>query len=1084
MKNLLIAGVACAALCFCQSGVVKSEGQPIPGATVKATQGDRILLTLTDETGAFHFDGLTPGMWIVEVDMFGFDHARKEAQIPNRIDFTLQLRDRSRFANRGQAAEANAETSMAEGLLNAASAEPPPTPQASAEASNESLLVNGSLSQGVQTTANDIRDFQIFGPGGMGGMGPGGMGPGGMGQGGMGPDGAGGPPGLAAGRGPGGGGGFGPGGFGGGGGGFGGGGGGFGGGRGGGGGGGGRGGRGMPRDRNGNAAFIGNRNPNNNRITGSLFYTLGNSALNGRPFAVNGIPEPKASYSQNRFGISAGGPLAIPKLFNWSKVFWFVNYTGNLQRNGIDTALSEPTAQQRVGDFSQTSSIIYDPLSGAPFPNNQIPAYRISSIAQGLSAYLPLPNQAVSGINQNYRLIAANPNNAQNLNVRLNTTITQKDTLALTFNLQKRDTDTFQTFGCCDTLHGQGLNTNFNWRHRFAARSFNNLTLLFNRNTNTTTPFFANGTNVAADLGILGTSPSPLNYGPPSLSFTNFSSLSDTNDSRTAVWSYGFNDTLQLRRGKHNWSFGGGITHFLNNSITDQNGRGSFSFSGLSTAGYANGLPISNTGYDYADFLLGLPETTSIRYGDSSLYFRSNGFNAFAMDDYRVATGLTLNLGLRYEYFTPWHEEYGHIANLEIGPNFSSVTPVCAVTVGTCNPLGYPPSLIKGDRNNFGPRLAVAWKPWPRGKLLIRAGYGWYYNPSQYNQFMQRLGAQPPFATVNSATTVLGNPLQQLTLASGLLNTSGKSVTNTYAVALDYHNSYAQTWNVLLQRDLPHRWVGELSYMGTKGTRLDVQEAPNQAPLGSSLTAYQRLPIADAGNFTFDDPVGDSIYHAMQVRITRRFQRGISTNFFYTFSKAIDDVALAQDFYDQAAERALSATDHRHAITANWVLASPVDATRGFLSHPEFLAKALKDWTLSGSLTAQTGAPLTATISGDRDGTASLAPLRANATGAPIDSGSGYFNLAAFSVPLAGTYGSAGRDTITGPGNFVMNFSLARSINLHSERRRLEIRFDSTNTFNHVNPSGLVTIVNSAQYGLITSAGQMRQLTATVRLRF
>jgi hypothetical protein len=131
--------------------------------------------------------------------------------------------------------------------------------------------------------------------------------------------------------------------------------------------------------------------------------------------------------------------------------------------------------------------------------------------------------------------------------------------------------------------------------------------------------------------------------------------------------------------------------------------------------------------------------------------------------------------------------------------------------------------------------------------------------------------------------------------------------------------------------------------MGTKGTRLDVKEAPNQAPLGSSLTAYQRLPIADAGNFTFDDPVGNSIYHAMQVRITRRFQRGISTNFFYTFSKAIDDIALAQNFYDQAAERGLSAADHRQAITANWVLASPVDATRGFLAHPAFLAKALKD---------------------------------------------------------------------------------------------------------------------------------------------
>jgi len=127
--------------------------------------------------------------------MFGFDHARKEVQIPNKIDFTLQLRDRSRFGNRGaQTAEANAEVNMAEGLINAASAEPPSTPQVSADASNESLLVTGSVSQGIQATPNDIRDFQVFGPGGFGG---GLNGPGGLGGPGGGPPGV---PGLTTGR--------------------------------------------------------------------------------------------------------------------------------------------------------------------------------------------------------------------------------------------------------------------------------------------------------------------------------------------------------------------------------------------------------------------------------------------------------------------------------------------------------------------------------------------------------------------------------------------------------------------------------------------------------------------------------------------------------------------------------------------------------------------------------------------------------------------------------------------------------------------------------------------------------------------
>ena len=1057
-----MAGVCCAALALGQSGVVKSEGQPIPGATVKATEGNRTLVTLTDENGAFEFSGMTPGAWTIEVDMFGFDRAHKEVQIaaaPTKIDFTLQLRDRTRPQTRPTDT-----TTLDGGDFSAASAELPSTPQVGADLSNESLLVNGSVSQGLQTTASDMRDFGGFG-GGLGG--PGGFGPGGPG----GPGGAG----LAGAGGPGG---RGGGGFGGGGG-RGGGGGGFGGG----GRGGGRGGRGGPRDRNGNPAFIGNRSPSNNRITGSIFYTLGNSALNARPFSVNGIPEPKASYGQNRFGASAGGPLAIPKLFNFSKVFWFFNYYGNRLRNGVDNAYSEPTAAERIGNFSSISNIIYDPTNNTPFAGNQIPVSRISPISTGLLSFLPSPNQNIATTNQDYRLIAANPNNSQNLNTRFNTTIGPKDTLALTFNLQKRTAETFQYFGCCDSVDGQGINTNLNWRHRFGTRSFNNVTLSFNRNTNTTIPYFANGTNVAAEFGIQGTSPNPLDYGPPTLSFSNFSSLNDTNDSRTAVWSYGANDTLQIHHGKHNWSFGGGVTHFLNNSITDQNGRGSFSFTGTTTAGYnSSGLPIAGTGYDLADFLLGLPESSSVRYGDSSLYFRSNGFNAFAVDDYRLATNLSLNLGLRWEYFTPWQEEYGHISNLLVAPGFSAVTVVCADPSQSCYQPGLPSSLIRSDRNNFGPRTGIAWKPFPKGKMLVRAGYGLYYNPSQYNQFMTKLGAQPPFAVTNSVTT---STADVLTLATGLVSLpASQDITNTNGVALNYADSYAQTWNVSIQQDLPQRWIGEILYTGIKGTRVDIQEAPNQAPLGSALTGYERLPIANIGNFTFDDPVGNSESNAMQVRLTRRFQRGLSTNFFYTFSKAMDDVALAQNFYDQAAERALSSSNHTHVITANWVLASPVDATRGFLSHPAFVAKALKDWTLSGSLTAQTGAPQTATITGNFDGTSSIAPLRANATGAPIDSGSGYFNLAAFSVPASGTYGDAGRNTIIGPGTFVMNFSLSRSINLHSERRRLEVRLDSTNTLNHVNPTGLITVVNSSQYGLITSAATMRQMTATVRLRF
>ncbi len=1058
-----------------------AANQPIPGATVKATQGDKALSTLTDDRGAFQIDGMTPGAWVVTVEMFGFTTARKEVTIgatPSKIDFSLTLRDRSQFTRGaggrgGQAGAAQGDDTDAPTIDMSASPEAVPG-MAAASGADQSLTMQGSMSTGVQASGGDFQPGD--GPGGFGRGGGGFGGPGGQG-------GPGGPGGQLAGGGQGGGG-RGGGGFGGG-----------GGGRGGGGGPGGRGGGRGPRDRNGNSAFIGNRRSNNNRITGSLFYTFGNSVLNARPFSVDGLTAPKASYSQNKFGVSAGGPLAIPKLFNLDKFTWFFNYTGNLLRNGVDQPSSVPTMAQRSGDFSSITSTIFDPTTGAPFAGNVIPTSRISPISLGLLPFIPLPNQATGTINQDYRLVTANPTNTHALNTRLNATVTPKDNLAFVVNWQGNNSKTDQYFGCCDTGSGNGFNGSATWRHRLGTRSFESVVLSFNRQTTIVTPYFETlGQNVAEELGIEGTSQNPTNYGPPTLGFTNYSSLSDTVAKRQAVENFGIADTLTYHRGKHNFSFGGGLTHYLNNLDTDANGRGAFTFSGLETAQYLNGTAQTGTGYDFADFLLGTPETNSIQTGNTSTYYRSNGTYGYVVDDYRVATGLSLNLGVRYEYFQPWTEKYGHATNLDIAPDFSGAAQVMPGQTGVYGGA-YPVALIKPDKNNFAPRTAFAWKPNPKGKLQVRGGYGWYYTPNQYNKFETNLAAQPPFATTNTLTTSSADPL---TLQCGLYTGIGSSASNcppppqsgkfsnTYAVALNYRDTYVQTWNIDVQRDLNRVLIFEASYQGMKTTRLDVPEAPNQAPLGPSQTSEQRLPLyaQTAVSFLYDTPVGNAFYNAGQLRLTRRFAKGVSTNLLYTYSKAMDDAVLAQNFFDQSAERALSTYNHTHVLALQWVLASPVDATKGFLSHPAFLAKALKDWTLSGSLSAQTGAPQTATVNGNLDGTGSPAALRADATGESIDAGKGWFNTAAFTAPAAETFGTAGRDTIIGPGSVVLNLSLARSINLKSERRRLEFRVDTTNFMNHVNPSGLITVVNSSQYGEITNAGAMRAVTATLRLRF
>jgi hypothetical protein len=1116
---LVLAGLSTV---LAQSGTVKSEGQPLPGATVRATQGERVLTTLSDATGEFKFDNkMTPGMWTLDVTMFGFMPLRREVQIgsnPTKIDLSLQIGTfagnfgrgggfggrggfaGAGFAGAGRGGQAAGQNPAAPQQNNQPAPEPEvmaadtgTTPadvqalqqtnpaQVNASGANESFLVNGSLSTGLQTQAGDFQPG--FGPGGLGGpnaisaaqggaaipgQGPG-NGAGVVVQGG---DGPGGGPGGGFGGGPGGGGFGGRGGFGGG---------GF---------GGGRGGRG-PGGPGGRGAFIGNRrNAGRGQIHGSFFYSLGDSAFDAAPFSLNGQANTKAAFEQNRFGFNVGGPLEIPKLFHAENTFFFINYTGNVQKSGVNMIGTVPTLAERGGDFSGISSLIYNPATGLPFLNNQIPAQQISSIAKGLLAYIPLPNQP--GAVNNYRLVTATPNNNQNLNMRVNQTLSRKDQLAFVVNWQRRDATNPQLFGFLDSATGDGINTNFNWRHNFGGGILNSLGGSFNRNTNLTTPFFANGANVAAELGIQGTSPNPINFGPPTVNFTNFGALTDASPSQSAVYNLGATDTFSMRKGKHNWSFGGGYTRYFNNTITDANGRGTFTFTGLATSALnSSGLPVANTGFDFADFLLGAPQTDSIRYGGSNTYFRSNAYNVFAQDDYRVLSNLTLNLGVRYEYFAPWQEKYGRIANLDIAPDFSAVS-VVTPTIPGLYTGSFPSSLIKPDRNNFAPRLGLAWKPSPRGKVTVRMGYGIYYNPGVYNQFMSRLAAQPPFADSTSVNTSPDNPL---TLATGLTVTpAGKTILNTFAVDKDYRDMYAQTWNVSVQSDLPGALVGEIAYLGTKGTRLDIQEMPNQAPPGSPLTAEQRLLIGNATGFIYDAPVGNSIYHAAQARLARRFRRGFSGTLLYTYSKALDDSstlggagnAVAQNFYDLSAERGLSSFNRTHVFTANYTWTSPVGGTSGFLANKGWLEKALKDWTVAGAATIESGTPLTARVLGNQSdiaGTGTVGSGRADATGLPVESGSGFFNLAAFTVPPSGQYGDAGRNTIPGPGLFSLNLSLQRTISL-TERTRLQMRIDATNFTNHVNITNFGTVVNSVNYGIPSAASGMRVLSITLRYNF
>ncbi|MEO8658589.1 MAG: TonB-dependent receptor [Bryobacteraceae bacterium] len=824
-----------------------------------------------------------------------------------------------------------------------------------------------------------------------------------------------------------------------------------------------------------------------NQVHGAAFFTIRDSALDARPYSLTGQTVDKASYTQPRYGLTLGGPLKIPKLFHSDKTFFFLNWTGTRSTSPFNAVATVPSALERGGDFSRSVAngpvTIYDPLTGSPFPGNVIPVTRIDPAAQGLLKYFPNANQ--SGLVQNYQYVTSVPSNSDNLGVRVNQTLTSKDRLAGGFNYQHRSGERAQTFGYLDDSGGSGYSLNLTWTRNIRAGLVNTARASLNRNTNSTTPFFAFGDNVAALLGIAGTSTSPINYGPPNISFTNFGTLTDASPVSRHDQTVSVNDSLLIVHGKHNVTVGGEYKRQQINSISDTNARGTFAFSGIATSAFdANGQPLSGTGFDLADFLLGRPQSSSIRFGNADTYFRAPGYSVFAQDDWRVKSNLSLSLGLRYEFQPPFREKYNRLANLDIAPGFLGVASVLPGGTGAYTGA-FPASLIDSDRNNIGPRLGLAWKPYPKKSLQVRAGYGLYYNGSVYNQDAFRLAQQPPFAETGTVTTSLANVL---TLANGFAATPSQQIKNTYAVDRGYRVGYAQTWSASVQTDLPHSLIMEVGYLGTKGTRLDIQRLPNRAAPGSVLTAEERRLIGDAVGFTYDSSVGNSIYHAGQVRVTRRFRRGASFNTLYTYSKSIDNAStiggggavVVQDDTNLAAERGLSSFDQRHTLTSSFMITSPVtDKVNGWKG------RLLKDWTLSGGFTANSGTPLTANVLGNQSNTAgsgSVGSGRADASGLPIDGGR-FFDLAAFTLPPSGRYGDAARNTIPGPSLFAINLSFGRSFSL-GERRRIEFRADSTNTTNLVSFTRLGTTVNASDYGLPTAASGMRTVTLQARFRF
>jgi hypothetical protein len=1005
-------------------GQVGFTGLAVPGATVTATQGDKKLVTTTDQSGVYRFADLTEGTWAISIEMRGFAPLAREISVVAGAqaavwelallpfeEITKGLPPPVSQAASSPAATTASTTIRAQGgrgtvttapagqgfqragvtaqtpppAAAAAAARPsgPEPPPADASAANDGFLVNGSVNNGA---ASPFAQFAAFG--------------------------------------------------------------------------------------------------NNRRRPGALYnaqagITASSSAWDAKPYPLTGQQTAIPSYNNLHFVGMFQGPLRIPRLLPNRGPNLFVGYQRTNDDRATTASQRMPTALERNGDFSQTvdglgrAITVTDPLTGQPFPNNTIPRDRISPEAAELLDYYPRPTLA-STDRYNYQAPILSAVRQDSIQSRVTQIVNQRNQIFGTGQYSRSTTNSTTLFGFVDRTQNTNTDIGVNWSHRISQFLQLRTRYQFTKLSTTVTPFFANRINVSGEAGITGNNQDPINWGPPSLSFASVAGLSDGLPRQSDAITHAGGAEVFLFRGRHNFTVGGNVRRHLTDVVSQQDPRGSFTFTG------------ALTGHDFADFLLGRPATASIAFGNADKYFRGFSYDAYLTDDWRIGPSFTLTAGVRWEYESPLTELQARLVNLDVASDFSAAQQVLASNpTGSLTGQTYPSSLMRPDKGGIQPRLAIAWRPIPGSSLVVRGGYGIYRNLNVYQSITTLLAQQPPLSTSFSVASTVANPLS---LSSGFV-VPATGLGNTFAVDPHFTIGASHNWNASLQRDLPASLTVNLTYLGTHGTNLIQEFLPNTYPRG----AVNPCPTCPAG-FVYLTSNGSSSRHAGQFQVRRRLRNGLTASVQYTLAKADDNAAsfqaanlsgtvFAQNWLDLDAEWGPSSFDQRHNITASFQYTTGVGVAGGALVDG-WRGALFKNWTLTGQVTTGSGLPLTPYYLSAVPGTGYTGAVRASLTGASTDAPNGYYlNSAAYTAPAPGTWGNAGRNSARGPAQFAFNAGITRTFPWGS-RMNLDYRIDATNVLNTVTYTGVNTLIGNPQFGLPNATNEMRRIQTSLRMRW
>ncbi len=863
---------------------------------------------------------------------------------------------------------------------------------------------------------------------------------------------------------------------------------------------------------------------------GSAFEFFRNSAFDANTWQRNSSNTQDARTPQplryNQPGFTFGGPVYIPGHFNTNrdKLFFFVSEEWIYYHQSVESTGVVPSLAMRQGDFSELlspsnpffgkSMTVKDPLSGAPFPNNVIPANRLSPNGIGLLKAYPAPTLGFQQGNNNWYDSQPQPNNSRKDTVRVDYLRGIHRFSVSASDLSFHEDDPFRTgFDVADTRWNRpNYTAAFSITSTPSAGLINEFTGTYADDVVRMTLYPIDGVN-RYDRDLYGIN---FPYAIPGAKrvedriptivpqgFSELDGSSKPGNSSGPMFS--FRDTVTtLKRSTHTLKFG--ISYELAEQINaDQiafNQNGWFTFQNT-------GDPMTS-GVAVANAALGYFNTYQEIGPAADTHVKSYAIEGFVQDTWKVNPRLTLEYGVRYSYFQPWHAIWNDISNFN-GAYFNQATKAIVDPVSggivSGNPYdgiiepgnGYPASangrargasvpgvqslfhgLPEGFVNsyhtgtNFSPRLGIAWRL--TDHTVIRTGAGTF----RVREFLNNgsLFRNPPNqASANGVNGLVDNP------GGGglLLPPSVGAVSNQYLYPSSYNYSFS------LQHEFPAGFVLDVSYVGDTGANLLRIHNINQLPLNTiytypSINPNALRPFEGLAAINYAEQSGRSNYNSLQVTMNRRFRSGFSVDAAYTFSKVLDNVQTPYNGYQFV--WAPSTIDRTQALTFNYIYELP------FLrSSHTTMGNLLGNWQISGVTAFRSGDPLSVVDSTDNAGVGpGSASQPWNLVGSTAVSGAAgvnqlWFNPAAFARPAQGTFGNGALDLLRGPWFQNWDAALFKNFKIR-ERVDSQFRFEVFDFLNHPNLSDPLVTPTSGSFGKILAKSDNRNIQLGLKIRF